>query len=75
MVVGANLVWTGVVGVPVDEEADCGAGWRVVGAERDGANATEARISKNKGENILIRTGLENKVSAKQSLDWSRISC
>ena len=75
MVVGASLVWTGVVGVPVDEEADCEAGWRVVGAERDGANATEARIIRNEEKNILIRTGLENRVSAKQSLDWSRISC
>ena len=61
MVVGASLVRTGVVGVPVDEGADCEAGWRVDGAERDGANATEARISRNEGKNILIRTGLENR--------------
>ena len=59
MVAGASLVWTGVVGVPVDEEADCEAGGRVVGAERDGTNATEARISRNEGNSILIGTGLE----------------
>ena len=57
-VAGASVDWTGVVGVPVDEEADCGAGGRVVGAEHDGANATEARMSRNERNNILIGAGL-----------------
>ena len=59
MVAEASVVGTGVVGVAVDEEADCGAGGRVVGAERDGADATEARIRRIEGKNILIGTGLE----------------